>query len=54
MSFYSRKSVSFGGVRLTFAKSGIGASVGIRGFRIGTGHVVTTFVSVQMGFLTKP
>lgn len=37
MSFYSRKSVSFGGVRLTFSKSGIGASVGIRGFRIGTG-----------------
>lgn len=37
MGFYFRKSVNFGGVRFNFSKSGIGASVGVKGFRIGTG-----------------
>ena len=37
MGFYMRKSVSFGGVRFNFSKSGIGVSVGVKGFRIGTG-----------------
>ena len=37
MGFYFRKSVSFGGVRFNFSKSGIGASVGVKGFRVGTG-----------------
>jgi len=36
MGFYFRKSVSFGGVRFNFSKSGIGASVGVKGFRIGS------------------
>lgn len=36
MGFYIRKSINFGGVRFNFSKSGIGASVGIKGFRIGT------------------
>lgn len=36
MGFYFRKSINFGGVRFNFSKSGIGASVGIKGFRIGT------------------
>ena len=37
MGFYFRKSISFGGVRFNFSKSGIGASVGVKGFRFGTG-----------------
>jgi len=37
MGFYFRKSISFGGVRFNFSKSGIGVSVGFKGFRIGTG-----------------
>ena len=37
MGFYFRKSVSFGGVRFNFSKSGVGASVGVKGFRVGTG-----------------
>lgn len=36
MGFYFRKSISFGGVRFNFSKSGIGASVGVKGFRVGT------------------
>lgn len=36
MGFYFRKSINFGGVRFNFSKSGIGASVGIKGFRVGT------------------
>lgn len=35
MGFYLRKSINFGGVRFNFSKSGIGASVGVKGFRIG-------------------
>ncbi len=37
MGFYLRKSISFGGVRFDFSKSGIGASVGVKGFRFGMG-----------------
>jgi len=36
MGFYIRKSINFGGVRFNFSKSGIGASVGVKGFRVGT------------------
>lgn len=36
MKFYLRKSISFGGIRFNFSNSGIGASVGMKGFRIGT------------------
>lgn len=35
MGFYLRKSINFGGVRFNLSKSGIGASVGVKGFRIG-------------------
>lgn len=35
MGFYFRKSVSFGGLRVNFSKSGIGVSAGVRGFRFG-------------------
>jgi len=37
MPFYIRKSVSVGPFRLNFSKGGVGASVGVKGFRVGTG-----------------
>jgi hypothetical protein len=37
MPFYLRKSVSAGPFRFNFSKGGVGVSVGVRGFRIGTG-----------------
>jgi len=37
MSFYIRKSIRFGPVRLNFSKSGIGISGGVKGARISTG-----------------
>lgn len=37
MPFYFRKSVSAGPFRFNFSKGGVGASVGIKGLRIGTG-----------------
>lgn len=37
MPFYFRKSVSAGPFRFNFSKGGVGASVGVKGFRIGTG-----------------
>lgn len=37
MPFYLRKSVSAGPFRFNFSKGGVGASVGIKGLRIGTG-----------------
>lgn len=36
MGFYIRKSINFGGVRFNLSKSGIGTSVGMKGFRIGS------------------
>lgn len=37
MPFYIRKSLSFGPIRFNLSKSGIGASAGIKGFRLGSG-----------------
>ncbi len=37
MGFYIRKSIRLGPVRLNLSKSGIGTSIGIKGFRIGSG-----------------
>ncbi|MFF3223093.1 DUF4236 domain-containing protein [Nocardia suismassiliense] len=37
MGFYSRKSMNAGPFRINVAKSGVGASVGVRGFRVGSG-----------------
>ncbi|RUW85318.1 DUF4236 domain-containing protein [Mesorhizobium sp. M1E.F.Ca.ET.063.01.1.1] len=37
MGFYIRKSVSAGPFRFNFSKGGVGASVGVKGFRLGTG-----------------
>jgi hypothetical protein len=35
MGFFYRRSIGFGPFRINFSKSGIGASVGVRGFRTG-------------------
>jgi len=37
MGFYFRKSLNFGGLRFNFSKSGLGVSVGFKGFRLGSG-----------------
>lgn len=37
MSFYIRKSISFGPIRLNISKSGIGISAGVKGARVATG-----------------
>lgn len=37
MGFYIRKSIRLGPVRLNLSKSGIGTSIGVKGFRIGSG-----------------
>lgn len=37
MPFYFRKSVAAGPFRFNFSKSGVGLSVGVKGFRLGTG-----------------
>lgn len=37
MPFYIRKSIAAGPFRFNFSKGGVGASVGVRGLRIGTG-----------------
>jgi hypothetical protein len=37
MGFYIRKSLSAGPFRFNLSKSGIGVSVGVPGFRVGTG-----------------
>ena len=35
MAWYLRKSVSIGPVRFNLSKSGVGTSVGVKGFRVG-------------------
>ncbi|MDF2495073.1 DUF4236 domain-containing protein [Sphingomonas sp.] len=37
MPFYFKKSVSAGPFRFNFSRGGVGASVGVKGFRVGTG-----------------
>ena len=37
MGWYLRKSLKLGPLRFNLSKSGIGTSVGIKGFRVGTG-----------------
>ena len=37
MGFYLKKSISFGGLRFNFSKSGVGVSAGFKGLRLGTG-----------------
>lgn len=37
MGWYLKKSFGFGPLRLNFSKSGVGASVGVKGLRVSTG-----------------
>ena len=37
MGFYIKKGFNFGPVRVNLSKSGLGVSVGAKGFRLGTG-----------------
>jgi hypothetical protein len=37
MSFYIKKSIRVGPMRFNLSKSGVGASIGIKGLRFGTG-----------------
>lgn len=37
MGFYVRKGFNFGPLRVNFSKSGVGLSLGVKGFRIGSG-----------------
>ena len=48
MGFFFRRSIRFGPFRINFSKSGIGASVGVRGFRTGVSSTGrrTTRVSI--------
>jgi hypothetical protein len=52
MSFYYRKSVNLGPFRVNLSKSGLGYSVGSRGFRVGTtarGKNYTSFSIPETG-----
>lgn len=37
MGFYLKKAINLGPLRLNFSKSGLGISVGVKGFRISSG-----------------
>lgn len=37
MAWYVRKSLGFGPFRINLSKSGLGGSIGVKGFRVGTG-----------------
>jgi hypothetical protein len=51
MGFFFRRSASFGPFRLNFSKSGVGASVGVRGARVTMTSRGTTYVTVgRKGF----
>lgn len=49
MGFYFRRSSSFGPFRLNFSKSGIGASVGVKGARVTRSSRGTTYITVGSG-----
>lgn len=51
MGWYIRKSVSVGPIRFNISKSGVGASVGVRGFRVGTRPNGTNYVHGGTGGL---
>src|SRR6266571_3837184 len=46
MSFFFRKSVRLGPIRLNLSKSGIGASIGVKGARITASATGSTYVTV--------
>ncbi len=49
MGFYFRRSSSFGPFRLNFSKSGIGASVGVKGARVTLSPKGRTYITVGAG-----
>jgi hypothetical protein len=51
MGFYLRKSFSAGPIRFNLSKSGIGASVGVKGFRVGTSARGRSYVHAGRGGL---
>lgn len=46
MGFFFRKSIRFGPVRLNFSKSGVGASVGVKGARLTASSRGSTYITV--------
>jgi hypothetical protein len=46
MGFFFRKSIGFGPVRINLSKSGVGASIGVKGARLTTTPRGTTYVTV--------
>jgi hypothetical protein len=46
MGFFFRKSVRFGPMRLNFSKSGVGASIGVKGARVTASSRGSTYVTV--------
>ncbi|WPM85551.1 DUF4236 domain-containing protein [Apirhabdus apintestini] len=53
MSFYTGKSIRVGPMRFSLSKSGVSASVGIKGLRFGTGPRGITSTSAPVGFITR-
>ena len=51
MSWYLRKSLRFGPLRINLSKSGIGASVGVKGLRTGVDAGGKTYVAGGRGGL---
>ena len=51
MGWYLRKSVSVGPVRFNLSKSGVGTSIGVRGFRVGTKPNGTNYLHAGAGGL---
>ena len=49
MGFFFRRSASFGPFRLNFSKSGVGASVGVKGARLTMTPKGTTYITVGRG-----
>src|ERR1700722_8662024 len=47
MGFFFRKAVRYGPIRLNFSKSGVGASVGVKGFRVTAPARGTTYVTAS-------
>lgn len=46
MGFFFRRSASFGPLRFNFSKSGVGASVGVKGARLTMTPTGTTYITV--------
>src|SRR6266853_710229 len=47
MGFYFRKSLRFGPMRVNFSKSGVGASIGVKGLRVTGSATGATYVTAS-------